>query len=271
VGRELMVSLRCSGSSTTLKEGFLRVDATKPLELQACLRGERPRVVINCVGLADVDRSEREPALADALNHVVVENLVEAQQATPFDLVHISTDYVFDGSRGGYRETDATHPVNEYGRSKLEGERAALRSESSLVLRIAAPYGQGFGARRTQFFRYLADSLRVGKPATALTDQRLTATYLPDLARAIPTLLKRDVHGVIHIGSDESLTRFEFAQKVARAVGAAPALVIPGLRKEMTQWTAPRPADTSLDVGVSRALGVSYTPTSTALAEILSI
>jgi len=270
VGRELMVYLGCLGSATTSREGFLQVDATKSGELRNQLNSVKPEVVINCVGLADVDRSEREPALADTLNHLVVENLVAAQRAVPFRLVQISTDYVFDGERGGYREADPVHPINEYGRSKLAGEQALHESEWALVVRIAAPYGKGYGARKPQFFRYVADSLKAGKPVKALTDQRVTATYLPDLARAIPSLLARGVRGIVHVGSDEPLTRFEFAQRIAGTVGADPVLVNPGLRKDMTQWTATRPTDTSMDVQLSRSLGVSYTPVSTALREILT-
>lgn len=269
VGRELVSYLGCPGTASVEREGFLAVDATRIEPLRSRLQEVRPEVVVNCVGLADVDRAEREPALADSLNRLVVENLVEAQRSQPFRLVLISTDYVFDGEQGGYRESAPVRPINEYGRSKLAGERAGLRSASTLVLRISSPFGQGFGARKPQFFRYVADSLRSGKPVRALTDQRVTATYLPDLGRAIRTLLDLDVRGVVHIGSADPLTRFEFARAVARAVGVDPGLVNPGLRTDMTQWTAPRPADTSLDVGLSLRHGVTYTPVAQALQEVL--
>jgi len=270
VGRELMSSLGWPGTSSTPRDGFLAVDATRPAELVRTVRDTTPEVIINCIGLADVDRAERDPPLADRLNRLVVANLRAVQRDQPFRLVQVSTDYVFDGLRGGYRETDPPHPINEYGRSKLEGERCLSDSPTSLILRLSSPFGRGFGARKPQFFRYLADALRVGKPVTALTDQRVTATYLPDLAEAIRTLLARGACGVFHLTSEEALTRFEFALRVADAVGADPNLVRPGLRADMTQWAAPRPADTSLDVGRSRASGVVYTPVSVALRTVLS-
>lgn len=270
VGRELTDRFGWPGTSSTPRDGFETVDATRLDSLQSVLGRERPEVVVNCVGLADVDRAEREPAFADSLNHLVVENIVRVQRSVPFRLVHISTDYVFDGAGGQYRESDPVHPINEYGRSKLAGERAALRSDSALVLRISSPFGKGFGARKPQFFRYVADTLGAGKAVKALTDQRVTATYLPDLARAIPTLLERDVRGVVHVGSEEPLTRFEFALRVARQVGADTKLVTPGLRAEMTQWVAPRPLDTTLDVELSRANGVRYTSVPDALREALA-
>jgi len=270
VGQELLGHLGGTGTASAPREGFRVVDATQSDRLREFLEAERPEVVVNCVGLADVDRAEREPTVADSLNRGVVEHLVRAQRSVPFRLVHISTDYVFDGERGAYRESDPVHPVNEYGRSKLAGELSALASSTALILRISSPYGRGFGARKTQFFRYVADSLRAGKPVKALTDQRVTATYLPDLARAIPTLLARRAQGVVHIGSDDPLTRFEFAQRIAHEVGADASLVRPGVRSDMTQWVAVRPKDTTLDVGLSRSHGVRYTSVKSALREVLS-
>ncbi|MGA8710760.1 MAG: SDR family oxidoreductase [Thermoplasmata archaeon] len=270
LGRELRDYFGCPGTSLTGREGLLTVDATRVEDLRAKLLPLAPEVLINCAGLADVDRAEREPGVADSLNRLIVANLVEVQPKVGFRLVHISTDYVFDGTRGGYRETDAVQPVNEYGRSKLLGEEVALRSPESLVVRISSPYGRGFGARKPQFFRYVVDSLRSGKSVKAITDQRVTATFLPDLARAIDTLTGQSVIGLIHVGSSEPLTRFEFAQKIAHVVGADPGLVAPSRVSDMTQWTARRPADTSLNVERSERLGVTYTSVDTALRILLS-
>ncbi|MGP8135205.1 MAG: SDR family oxidoreductase [Thermoplasmata archaeon] len=271
VGRELSEHFECPSTSSSGRAGRITLDATRLEDLRAKLVPLKPDLLVNCVGLADVDRAEREPALADSLNRAVVENLVRVQREIGFRLVHISTDYVFDGAKGGYRETDPVHPINEYGRSKLRGEETALRSPGSLVIRISSPYGQGFGARKPQFFRYVTDSLRSGKPVVALTDQRVTATFLPDLAGAIETLARGSVSGTVHIGSGEPLTRFEFAKAVANVVGADPSLVAPGVRSDMKQWTAPRPADTSLNVERSRKLGVTYTSVDVALRGLLSI
>lgn len=270
VGRELCDHFGGPAVSRSPREGYISVDATDFEDLRAVVTPIHPEVLINCVGLADVDRAQRDPTLAELLNHRVVENLIRVQPEIGFRLVHISTDYVFDGEKGDYRETDAVRPINEYGRSKLKGEQAALRSETAMVVRISSPYGRGFGARKSQFFRYVTDTLRAGRPVKALTDQRVTATFLPDLASGVETMIRQSVSGVVHLGSVEPLTRFEFAQKVARVVGADPALVVRGSRSEMTQWAAPRPNDTSLNVDRSRALGVTYSSVETALRTLLN-
>jgi dTDP-4-dehydrorhamnose reductase len=270
VGRELTAELHCPGTSLTGIEGFPSLDATRFEELRDGIKPFEPEILINCVGLADVDRAEREPEVADALNRRVVDNLIRLEEEVGFRLVHISTDYVFDGSKGGYREGDTTNPINEYGRSKLRGEQAALRSPASLVIRISSPFGKGFGARKPQFFRYVTDALRSGRPVKALVDQRVTATFLPDLARAIGILTREEASGVFHVGSRDSLTRFEFAQAIARTIAADPTLVTPGLRSDMGQWTARRPNDTSLDVARSEEHGVAYTSLEVALRALLA-
>jgi dTDP-4-dehydrorhamnose reductase len=270
VGGEIVRYFGCPATSYGHREGFERVDATRPEELRAFLLRLKPELLINCVGLADVDRAEREPHLADLLNHRVVENLVRLQAEVPFRLVHISTDGVFDGSRGMYREEDSVGPINEYGRSKLRGEQALAGTQAALILRISSPFGRSFEARKTQFFRYVVETLRAGKPVRAVTDQRVTATFLSDLAVAIETLTRRFVEGVVHIGSEEPLTRFEFAQKIAKVVDADSRLVTKAYRSDMTQWIAPRPADTSLAVAKSRQLGVTYTPVERALRTLLA-
>ncbi len=271
VGRELAEYLRCPTASLSGGGGSIAVDARHLADLRTKVGQLAPQTLVNCVGLADVDLAERDPELADSLNRRVVDNLVRIQPEMGFRLIHISTDYVFDGQRGGYQETDPPNPINEYGRSKLRGEEVALGSNGSLVVRISSPYGRGFGVRKPQFFRYVTEALRSGKAVKALTDQRVTATFLPDLASAIETLSQRSVAGLVHVASAEAMTRFEFARQIARVVGADPELVTPGLRSDMKQWMAPRPADTSLNIELSEGHGVSYTPVETALRSLLTV
>ncbi len=268
VGGSLLKPLAATGTSLHPREGLAAVDATDEGALRRGLAELRPQVVVNCVGLADVDRAEREPDLADQLNRLVVENLTRVRSELGFRLVHISTDYVFDGARGHYSEDDPTGPVNEYGRSKLRGEQ--VLPTDALVLRISSPFGETARSSKVQFYRYVSDSLRAGRSVRALTDQRVTATYLPDLAEAISKLLELRRAGVYHVGGPVSYSRYEFARTVAELLGAEAGLVVPATRREMTQWSAPRPADTSLDVRRSTADGVQYTPLREALSRLLT-
>jgi dTDP-4-dehydrorhamnose reductase len=269
VGGALMRGLQSDGTSTAGGKGLLKLEARSESGVADLLERLAPDLVINCIGLADVDRAERDPALAGELNVQVVRSIARARRQTPFRLFQISTDYVFDGSRGGYAEGDEPHPVNEYGRSKLRGEVVALSLPDALVLRISAPFGEGFGERKPQFFRYVAETLRSGRPVTALEDQRVTATFLPDLVSAVPALYEQGLQGIVHLGSEDPLSRFEFARRVARTIGADESLVRTGMRDDMKQWVAPRPGDTTLDVHKSTGLGVRYTSVDLALKAVL--
>ena len=144
VGRELMEQFGRAGTSFSREDGYVRLDATRYDDLRATLHRLQPEVLVNCVGLADVDRAEREPAAAEALNATVVRNLIRARPEVGFRLVHISTDYVFDGRQGDYRESDPTGPVNEYGRSKLRGEAAAASGPETLILSFSSPIVRGY-------------------------------------------------------------------------------------------------------------------------------
>ena len=118
VGRELRDHFGGPAISGSPREGYLPVDATDLNDLRAKVTAARPEVLINCVGLADVDRAEGEPALADSLNRGVVENLVRLQPEVGSRLVQISTDYVFDGEKGSTgRRTPSARSTSTVGRS----------------------------------------------------------------------------------------------------------------------------------------------------------
>lgn len=269
MGRELVQALGCQSASLSGMEGSFQCDATDAMSLAALFDHTKPEVVVNCVGLADVDKAEKDVELAERLNAGVVRNLATEQARRRFRLVHISTDYVFDGRRGNYLEGDPTNPVNAYGRTKLEGERVATTVPDALILRISSPFGIGFGARKVQFFRYVVDSLRAGRTVRALTDQRITPTYLPDLAAAVDRLTTQSESGIFHVGGTQPVTRLEFATEIARAAGLDERLIEPTTSGAMTTWVARRPLDTSLNVDRSRQAGVRYTPIPAALRALL--
>jgi dTDP-4-dehydrorhamnose reductase len=269
VGREIVQAFQCRSASLSGQGGSLQCDATDERSLAGLLDREDPKTVVNCVGLADVDAAENDEAKATLLNATVVTNLATQQARRGFRLVHISTDYVFDGATGGYREEDRPNPVNIYGRTKLLGEGIARKVPHALILRISSPYGKSFGARKVQFFRYVVDSLRAGKRVRALTDQRITPTYLPDLSRAVEHLVTNQDEGLFHIGSSRPWSRYDFAVEIARIAGLDPIQIDPAMIAEMTNWVAKRPADTSLNVEKSMRAGVTYTPVPEALSELL--
>ena len=269
VGGTIVSYFNCPGTSFRQREGFLQCDARHIESLGRVVEKIEPGVVINCVGLANVDTAEKEPELARELNVGPVANLVHLQQQMNFTLVHISTDYVFSGELGMRRETDSTGPVNVYGRTKLDGEKEALLGQRSIILRISTPFGRGTGPAKKQFFEYVIGKLSEGEVVKAVEDQIVTSTYLPDLASAIDMLLNRDAEGIFHITSLDAVSRYEFAKKVATLKGLDAGLIEPVKMKDISGWLARRPRDTSLDVSLSRKYGVQYTPLGEALRNLL--
>ncbi len=269
VGRELVNHFRCPGTNTTGSGGFIRCDATVAGDVKSVIEHLRPRFVINCVGLADVDRAEAEPQLAAGLNETAVKNIASVARDLHFKLVQISTDYVFDGSKGNYTENDATGPVNTYGMTKLAGEAAASQVRDSLIVRISTPYGEERGRRRRQFFSYVVDVLKESGEVKAVADQFVTSTYLPDLAGALDRLCHRGCSGIYHVTSRDRMSRYEFARLVAETSGLDVRLITMASTGGM-RWKARRPRDSSLSVAKSLSEGVAYTPARDAVAWLLS-
>jgi dTDP-4-dehydrorhamnose reductase len=172
---------------------------------------------VYCVGGAtDVERCESDVAWAMDTNCNGPAAIARAARHLPF--VYMSTDYVFDGEAGPYVETDATHALSVYGRSKLEGEQRVLEAHScALVLRTTGVFGPD--AQRKNFLYTLERVLQSGGTMRVPTDQLSNPTYNEDLAAATAALVAARATGIFHTGGPEVLSRFDFAQRAAAILG----------------------------------------------------
>jgi dTDP-4-dehydrorhamnose reductase len=185
-----------------------------------------PDVVINCTAYSQVDTAEDEPEKADALNHLAVKNLAKACDAANASLVHFSTDFVFDGTKGSaYVETDAPNPLGAYGASKLAGEQAVMASPGAHVaFRVSWLYG----AAGKNFFSGVRNWLQEERHLPIVSDQTSTPNDVTNLARVLnawlslaknhPTGSKaffQQNKGLYHFSAPEVMSRYEFAQHVA--------------------------------------------------------
>jgi dTDP-4-dehydrorhamnose reductase len=204
------------GDAVGLAHGDL--DVTDTSAVRDALAGAK--LVINCAAYTDVDGAEADPAAA-AVNTHGARNVAEAAAR----VIYVSTDYVFDGSKpGAYVESDATGPLSEYGRSKLEGERATLTaSPHSLVVRTSWLFGAAGGNFVDTMLRLAEerDELRV------VDDQIGCPTFTGHLAEALVTLARGEArladghsaHGVLHVAGAGSCTWFEFARTIFESAG----------------------------------------------------
>ncbi len=224
------------------------VDVSDRGSTVSVLETVRPDVVVHCAALADADRCEREPDLAETVNVRACEHLAQESSRRGIRLLAISTDLVFGGERAGMTERDPPRPLMTYARTKLAGEEAVLAGAAdAAVLRVALVYGRGHGLKGTAS-EAIAWSLRSGRVVRLFTDQYRTPVDAESLADAIWRLIDRPLRGRFHLGGPERLSRHEFGLRVARTLGLAQVLIEPVTQAEMP-LSAPRPADVSLDSG----------------------
>jgi dTDP-4-dehydrorhamnose reductase len=207
----------------------------------------RPDAVLHAGAVTDVDACERDPTSAWRVNVGGTEQVARACQARGARLVVVSTDYVFDGKSGPYREEDAPHPLGVYARSKLAAEEAArLLAPGCAVARVAVVYSGRPGAKPT-FATQVVEKLSRGEPVRAFADQRVSPTLARNAAAMTLELLLDSGHrGVLHTAGATVLDRVDFARRVARRFGLSGEIV--PVRTADARLAAPRPLRAGLVV-----------------------
>lgn len=271
LGRALVAEARSRGLAA-LALSHEQADVTDAGRLLYWVDAFRPDLVVNCAAYTKVDACEREGReTAFAVNGAAVANVAAAAEKAGARLVHVSTDYVFDGRfedrpREPYREDAPVNPLSVYGQSKLEGERQALRHGDALVVRTSWLFGPG-GPNFVATMVGLIDQGRL--PLKVVRDQEGCPTYTPFLARAILDLAALGLTGVVHYRNREPVSWYAFAVEIAR-LWAGKAEVVPIATSEFPR-PAPRPAWSVLDVTrFEEAAGRYVEPWGWGLAEYLA-
>ncbi len=178
-------------------------------------------VIINCAAYTAVDKAETERTLANAINNLAVENLATIAKAKAIKLVHISTDYVFDGrAHKPYTETDAPNPQSVYGKTKLDGENAMIKINpaDAIIIRTSWLYSS-YG---TNFVKTMLRLAQEKKELSVISDQEGTPTYANDLARTIleilPKIKNKDVE-IYHYGNEGICSWYDFAKAIFEIKG----------------------------------------------------
>ena len=244
---------------TRLEESGCRVvsfthpelDITNDVDVQATIERVRPDVLINCVATADVDRCEIEPEWAHRVNEKGPESLARACRLVEAEIVHISTDYVFDGTKPGfYTQEDEPFPQSVYGRSKLAGERAVSKqNDRSYIIRTSWLFGVGgknFGSRVIEYARN-------GAALKGVMDQTSIPTYAPDLAVRIEEIIDLGIHGLYQVTSTGPATWLEFARLALDLAGLEDIKLQPVSRESLNQ-RAPRPQNSAMRCLLSEKL-----------------
>ena len=213
------------------------VDAT-----DALLNNFRPDVIINASAMSVVDYCEQHPEEAYALNVTAVKHLAEYSQSNSCRLIHLSTDFVFDGTATeAYTETDTTNPINYYGKTKQWSEEVIEQACTNYAIaRIEVVYGKPFNGQHGNIVHLVKTRLENGQSIRVVSDQFRSPTWVEDIARAIESLLSDKYQGIYHICGGETMSVADIAYRVAKHFGLDTSLIQPVTTDEMNEAT-PRP------------------------------
>jgi dTDP-4-dehydrorhamnose reductase len=250
-------------------QGFLYLDLADKASITAAFEKARPETVFLCSAMTHVDGCERDPGLAARVNAEGPALVAGECRKAGAKLVYFSTEYVFDGAGGPYGEDDPVNPVSVYGRTKLEGERAALELKGALSARTTVVYG--YNPASKNFIMQLINSRRSGSKMRVPSDQFSTPTYAPELAAAVLDLAARDASGIYNVTGPDWLSRYEFALKACAAFGFETEFLEPKLTSELEQAAA-RPLKAGLKTAkLAGTLGRSLPPAEDSLKKIAAV
>jgi dTDP-4-dehydrorhamnose reductase len=197
------------------------LDITNKSDVSQFFHANNINVVVNCAAYTNVDKAEDEKEIADLINHIGVKNLAESCKERDGFLIHISTDYVFDGTKNTpYTETDKTKPLGVYGETKLRGENAIISSGCEYVIIRTSWLYSSFG---NNFLKTMQRLTAEKESIKVVFDQVGTQTYAGDLANVIYTIIQRDEadikNQIYHFSNEGVCSWYDFAVAINEAYG----------------------------------------------------
>jgi len=203
-------------------EGFAyeTLDITDAGQVREKVTAFRPDIIIHGAALTAPDACELDHDLCRRVNVEATRHLCEAAGHIDAFFIHLSTDFVFDGSSGPYREEDHPAPVNFYGQSKLDAEQVVRNSGCRwAIVRTVLVYGNTFGATRSHLISWVRDKVGKGERIRVVGDQLRTPTYAGDLAKGVLLVADKGTEGIFHISGREQMTPYDMAMATCEALG----------------------------------------------------
>lgn len=204
----------------------LVTDLSLPGEAEWVLEHSLPEVIIHCAAMAIVDDCQKDPTRAMSVNADLPGRLARLAAEMGAKFVHISTDAVFDGVRGDYKEEDLPNPLSTYARTKLAGEIAVMAENPDALVARVNFYGWSLRGNRS-LAEYFYNNLSAGKTVNGFSDVIFCPLVVNDLADVLIRMVENDLSGLYHTVSSEKISKFEFGVQLARRFGFDPNLVKP--------------------------------------------
>ncbi len=196
----------------------IQADLLSPGALESLFEKTQPDWIFNCAALAILDECEANPDLAEKLNVDLPRKLANIVARGGARLVHVSTDAVFDGQRGGYSEEDAPNPLSVYARTKLAGEQAVAEQDPRAIIARVNLFGWSLSGKRSlaEWFYYNLDQ---GKPVSGFTDVFFCPMLVNDLAQVLIRMARSGLSGLYHLVSPSCASKYDFGVTLARIFG----------------------------------------------------
>jgi len=225
----------------------IKFDVSDKNQVEKAFKKVNPEVVVHAATLTDVDKCETNRALAWKINVDGTKNMAEATKTSQAFLIYISTDYVFNGEKGNYKETDPPDPINYYGVTKLKAEEVVggMLNEYCIA-RASVIYGSTPAAGKVNFALWVLNKLKKNEQAKIVTDQWNSPTLNTNMAEMTLEIIERRLTGTFHLSGATRISRYDFAKQIAETFDLDPNLLSPAKSAEFS-WAAKRPRDSSLD------------------------
>lgn len=227
---------------------YVSIDITEEKNLKKLLLEIQPNFILNTAAMTQVDVCEDDKEGCDLLNVTVVKWLIEISEDINTHLIHLSTDFIFDGIKGNYKETDAPNPLSYYGFSKLKSEVLLMHSKINYtILRTILVFGKVHYMSRSNIVLWVKSMLEKGEEITIVDDQFRAPTYVEDLALSCKISMDKKAIGIFNVSSKEVLSIYEIAQQIADVFHLNKSLIKPISTATLKQ-TASRPPKTGFDL-----------------------
>ena len=194
--------------------------------LPAALRALEPEVIIHCAAIANVDVAEKQPELSLRINAEAPGVIASVAKQLDAKMIHISTDAVFDGSKGNYKEDDAVNPLNAYAKTKLTGERAVMQANPDAAIARVVFYGWTLEGNRS-LAEFFYNNLVAGQSVSGFTDAYFNPMYARDLAETLLEIAEANLKGIWHTFGNDTLSKYDFGVTLARKFGLDESLIKP--------------------------------------------
>lgn len=221
-GKDEIIATARGDNRLPTSEGYTyqSLDITKKEEVDSVIAQYKPDVIIHTAAMTNVDQCESEKEACWELNLTAVGHLCDAAVQHDAFLLHLSTDFIFDGEDGPYNEEAAANPISFYGWSKLAAEKLIMASKAKwAIARTILVYGIAHDMSRSNIILWVKNSIESGKTINVVTDQWRTPTLAEDLAKGCALIAEKEAEGVFNISGKELLNPYEMAIKTADYFG----------------------------------------------------